>query len=63
MDDNNSNKKQKLEHLEGGIKNRIGTFGNIASVHDNVNQSNASTVDVCNSRERKSCAHTKNSLS
>ncbi len=69
MCDKNSNKKQKLEHgltetnLEGGINNDIGLSGNVATVNEYVNQSNASTVDVSNSGERKSCARTKATLS
>ncbi len=68
MDDNNLNKKQKLEHgltetnLEGGINSSIGMSANVSAVNDNINLSNASTVDVCNSRERKSCAYTKTTL-
>ncbi len=68
IDDNDLNKKQKLEHgltdtnLEGGNNNSIGKSGNVAAVNDNINHSNASTVDVCNSKVRKSCAHTKTTL-
>ncbi len=69
MVENNSFKNQKLEHrltepdLEGSIDNIIGTSGNAAAVNDNVNQSNVSTLDVHNSGDRKSCAHTKTTLS
>ncbi len=45
-------------NLEEGIGNSTGMFGNIATVNVDVNQSNQSTVDVSNSRERKSCACT-----
>ncbi len=68
MDDNDLNKKQKLEHelteanLEGGINSSIWKPANISAVNDNINLSNASTVDVCNSRERKSCPCTKTTL-
>ncbi len=64
MDDNNLNKKTKLEHgltetnQEGENNNRIGTSGNDAAEIDNFNHSNTSTVDVCNSQERKSTQKT-----
>ncbi len=69
MDDNNLNKKQKLEHeltdhdLEGVINNGIVISRNFEAVNDNIKQSNAFTVDVHNSGERKSYACTKNSSS
>ncbi len=68
MDDNNLNKKLKLEHgltdtnLEVGINNSTGTFGNVATVNVSINQSNISTVDACNLGERKLCEHTKTTL-
>ncbi len=68
MDNNNFNKKQKLEHgstetnLEGGINISTGMSVTVATINVNLNQSNASTVDVCDSGERKSCAHTKTTL-
>ncbi len=57
MDNNDLNKKRKLKHMlaetimEEGINNSTGTFGNIATVNGDVNQSNTSTVDVPNSGE------------
>ncbi len=48
--------------MEEGIDNSTGTFVNIATVIDDINQSNASTVDVPNSGERKPCASTKRTL-
>ncbi len=60
MDNNDLKNNQKLEHslaetnMEEGINNSTGTFGNIANVNGDVNQCNAYTVDVPNSRKTKS---------
>ncbi len=66
MDNNNSNKKQKLHQRlaeskkEFCINNSTRTFGNNATVNGDVNQSNTSTVNVPNSGGNH--VHTQNGL-
>ncbi len=65
MENNYSYKKPKLQqmqaesNMEEDIDNIMVTVENDATINDNINQSNALTVDIPDSGERKTCKSTK----
>ncbi len=74
MDKNNLNKKPKLEQkvaesnvehnnlLQEGIDNGMATDDNVTSTNVNIEQLNASKVNIPESGEMETCTHTKQTL-